>query len=159
MTAPFFNSSVPSTASAPLTGPSQTSSPTSPPTTRSRRSRCNPPEHCSTGNTRKTLQFSSSFQQKPFFRAKNFYRRNIWALIFSWDGNLFRFIIKHVHSTTVGRPENCNLLIAHIQYIGPDSMASKYAYQVRWLTFPKFKTVYRIFVPKYLFSRHYFLSR
>lgn len=39
-------------------------------------------------------------------------------------------MIKHVHSSTVGRPENCNLLIAHIQYIGPDSMASQYAYTI-----------------------------
>jgi len=30
----------------------------------------------------------------------------------------------------VGRPDNCNLLIAHIQYIGPDSMASQYAYTI-----------------------------
>jgi len=30
----------------------------------------------------------------------------------------------------VGRPENCNLLIAHIQYIGPDSMASEYVYTI-----------------------------
>ena len=39
-------------------------------------------------------------------------------------------MVKHVHSSTVGRPENCNLLIAHIQYIGPDSMASQYAYTI-----------------------------
>ena len=45
-------------------------------------------------------------------------------------GNLFRFIVRHVHSSTVGRTENCNLLVAHVQYIGPDSMASKYAYRV-----------------------------
>lgn len=65
-----------------------------------------------------------------FYRAKNFYRRNIWALIYGWDNNLFRFIIKHVHANQVGRQENCNLLIAHVQYIGPDSMASSYAYQI-----------------------------
>ena len=47
-------------------------------------------------------------------------------------GNLFRFIVRHVHSSTVGRTENCNLLVAHVQYIGPDSMASKYAYRVSW---------------------------
>ena len=39
-------------------------------------------------------------------------------------------MVKHIHSSTVGRPENCNLLIAHIQYIGPDSMASQYAYTI-----------------------------
>ena len=67
-----------------------------------------------------------------FYRAKNFFRRNIWTLIYSWDkpSNLFRFIIKHVHSLSVGRQDNCNLLIAHIQYIGPESMASRYAYQI-----------------------------
>ena len=65
-----------------------------------------------------------------FYRAKNFYRRNIWTLIYSWDrpSNLFRFIVKHVHATQVGRTDNCNLLIAHIQYIGPESMASRYDY-------------------------------
>ncbi len=56
--------------------------------------------------------------------------RNLWALIYSWDGNLFRLMVKHVHSSQVGRPENCNLLVAHIQYIGPDSMAAKYSYSV-----------------------------
>ena len=67
-----------------------------------------------------------------FYRAKNFYRRNIWTLIYSWDrpSNLFRFIVKHVHATQVGRTDNCNLLIAHIQYIGPESMASRYDYQI-----------------------------
>ena len=66
-----------------------------------------------------------------FYRAKNFYRRNIWTLVYEWDNNLFRFIVKHVHSSQVGRAEqNCNLLIAHVQYIGPDSMASSYAYQI-----------------------------
>ncbi len=65
-----------------------------------------------------------------FYRAKNFYRRNLWALIYSWDSNLFRLMVKHVHSSQVGRPENCNLLVAHIQYIGPDSMAAKYSYSV-----------------------------
>ena len=25
-----------------------------------------------------------------FYRAKNFYRRNIWTLIYNWDGNMFR---------------------------------------------------------------------
>ncbi len=66
-----------------------------------------------------------------FYRAKNFYRRNLWALIFAWDGgNLFRLMVKHVHASAVGRCENCNLLVAHIQYIGPDSMASRYAYAV-----------------------------
>ncbi len=65
-----------------------------------------------------------------FYRAKNFYRRNVWTLIYKWDDNLFRFIVKHVHSSAVGRSENCNMLIAHIQYIGPESMASRYAYQI-----------------------------
>lgn len=65
-----------------------------------------------------------------FYRAKNFYRRNVWTLIYTWDTNLFRFIVKHVHSSAVGRPENCNMLVAHVQYIGPESMASRYAYQI-----------------------------
>ena len=51
-------------------------------------------------------------------------------MIYLWDGNLFRFIVKHIHASQVGRTENCNMLIAHVQYIGPDSMASRYAYQV-----------------------------
>jgi len=65
-----------------------------------------------------------------FYRAKHFFKRNLWNFIFKWDDNLFRFMVKHVHSSTVGRAENCNLLIAHIQYIGPDSMASQYAYTI-----------------------------
>ena len=67
-----------------------------------------------------------------FYRAKNFHRRNIWTLIYSWDktSNLFRFIVKQVHSLQVGRSDNCHLLIAHVQYIGPESMASKYGYQI-----------------------------
>lgn len=68
-----------------------------------------------------------------FYRAKQFYRRNVWTLIYEWDKNLFRFIVKHLHSSQVGRAENCNLLIAHIQYIGPESMATKYSYQVSQL--------------------------
>ena len=70
-----------------------------------------------------------------FYRAKNFYRRNIWTLIYSWDkpSNLFRFIVKHVHATQVGRTDNCNLLIAHIQYIGPESMASRYVFDIYYL--------------------------
>ncbi|QQP41175.1 E3 ubiquitin-protein ligase [Caligus rogercresseyi] len=51
-----------------------------------------------------------------FYRAKHFNRRNLWNLIYSWDNNLFRFIVKHIHADIVGRTENCNLLIAHIQY-------------------------------------------
>jgi len=67
-----------------------------------------------------------------FYRAKHFFRRNVWTMIYSWDkpSNLFRFIVKHVHALQVGRSDNCNLLIAHIQYIGPESMASRYAYQI-----------------------------
>jgi len=65
-----------------------------------------------------------------FYRAKHFYRRNIWTLIYQWDGNLFRFIVKRVHSSAIGRNENCNMLIAHVQYIGAESMASRYAYQI-----------------------------
>ena len=65
-----------------------------------------------------------------FYRAKYFFKRNLWNFIFEWDKNMFRFMVKHIHSSTVGRPENCNLLIAHIQYIGPDSMASQYAYTI-----------------------------
>jgi hypothetical protein len=47
-----------------------------------------------------------------------------------WDGNLFRFLIKIVHASNVGRPENVNLVVGHIQYVGPESMASRYSYQV-----------------------------
>ncbi len=65
-----------------------------------------------------------------FYRAKQFYKRNLWNFIYEWDKNLFRFMVKHIHASTVGRNENCNLLVAHIQYIGPDSMASQYAYQI-----------------------------
>ncbi|CAB4061086.1 SIAH1 [Lepeophtheirus salmonis] len=36
----------------------------------------------------------------------------------------------HIHADIVGRSENCNLLIAHIQYIGPESMAARYAYGI-----------------------------
>ena len=43
---------------------------------------------------------------------------------------IFRFIVKHVHSSAIGRNENCNMLIAHVQYIGAESMASRYAYQI-----------------------------
>nr|ACO10646.1 E3 ubiquitin-protein ligase SIAH1B [Caligus rogercresseyi] len=65
-----------------------------------------------------------------FYRAKHFNRRNLWNLIYSWDNNLFRFIVKHIHADIVGRTENCNLLIAHIQYVGPESMAARYAYGI-----------------------------
>ncbi len=27
-----------------------------------------------------------------FYRAKHFYRRNVWNFIYSWDGNLFRYV-------------------------------------------------------------------
>jgi hypothetical protein len=65
-----------------------------------------------------------------FYRAKQFFKRNLWNFIYEWDKNLFRFMVKHIHASTVGRNENCNLLVAHIQYIGPDSMAAQYAYQI-----------------------------
>jgi hypothetical protein len=65
-----------------------------------------------------------------FYRAKQFFKRNLWAFIYEWDKNLFRLMVKHIHAATVGRNENCNLLVAHIQYIGPDSMAAQYAYQI-----------------------------
>lgn len=65
-----------------------------------------------------------------FYRAKNFFGRKLWAFIFQWNNNMFRFMVKHIHSSAVGRPENCNLLIAHIQYIGSDSMAKQYSYQI-----------------------------
>ena len=65
-----------------------------------------------------------------FYRAKQFYKRNLWAFIYEWEKNLFRFMVKHIHASTVGRADNCNLVIAHVQYIGPDSMAAQYAYQI-----------------------------
>ena len=45
----------------------------------------------------------------------------------------FRFLVKHIHASSVGRTDNCNLVVAHVQYIGPDSMAAQYAYQVHIL--------------------------
>lgn len=65
-----------------------------------------------------------------FYRAKQFYKRNLWAFIYEWDKNMFRFMVKHIHASTVGRTDNCNLVVAHVQYVGPDSMASQYAYQI-----------------------------
>ena len=41
-----------------------------------------------------------------------------------------RFIVKHVHSSAIGRQENCNMLIAHVQYVGAETMASQYAYTI-----------------------------
>ena len=66
------------------------------------------------------LTFASPVQPSGtlFYRAKYFFKRNLWNFIFEWDKNLFRFMVKHIHSSTVGRPENCNMLVAHIQYIG-----------------------------------------
>ena len=60
-----------------------------------------------------------------FYRAKYFFKRNLWNFIFEWDKNLFRFMVKHIHSSTVGRPENCNMLVAHIQYIGKQIVSSR----------------------------------
>jgi len=65
-----------------------------------------------------------------FYRAKQFAKRNLWAFIYQWDTNMFRFLVKHIHASSVGRTDNCNLVIAHVQYIGPDSMAAQYAYQI-----------------------------
>jgi len=65
-----------------------------------------------------------------FYRAKNFHRRLLWTLIFMWDGNLFRFMVKSLHAMSVGRPDNGNIVIAHVQYVGPDSLASRYSYQI-----------------------------
>ena len=38
--------------------------------------------------------------------------------------------MKHVHSSAIGRQENCNMLIAHVQYVGAETMASQYAYTI-----------------------------
>jgi len=65
-----------------------------------------------------------------FYRAKQFAKRNLWAFIYQWDKNMFRFLVKHIHASSVGRTDNCNLVVAHVQYIGPDSMAAQYAYQI-----------------------------
>ena len=62
-----------------------------------------------------------------FYRAKQFAKRNF---IFEWDGKMFRFMIKNIHANSVGRTDNCNLVIAHVQYVGPDSMATQYAYSL-----------------------------
>ena len=66
-----------------------------------------------------------------FYRAKQFSKRNLWNFIFEWDGNMFRFLVKNLHASNVGRPEVAgNLVIAHVQYVGPDSMASQYSYSM-----------------------------
>jgi len=65
-----------------------------------------------------------------FYRAKQFAKRNLWNFIFEWDGNMFRFMIKNIHANSVGRTDNCNIVIAHVQYVGPDSMAAQYAYSL-----------------------------
>ena len=41
-----------------------------------------------------------------FYRAKNFYRRNVWTLIYNWDGNMFRYV-----SMT---PANPNFFYIHL---------------------------------------------
>lgn len=70
------------------------------------------------------------FRMNYRFDFQNFHRRLLWALIFMWDGNLFRFLVKTIHASNVGRSENGNLVIGHIQYVGPESMAARYSYQV-----------------------------
>ena len=66
-----------------------------------------------------------------FCRAKQFMKRNIWVLIFKWNGHMFRFIAKTVFPQNIGKDRNDgNYLIAHVQYIGLSSMAAKYAYTI-----------------------------
>ena len=41
-------------------------------------------------------------------------------------------MVKSVHASSVGKTDNCNLIIGHVQYVGPESMASQYAYEIRF---------------------------
>ena len=61
-----------------------------------------------------------------WYRANQFAIYNLWNFIFEWDGNLFRFMGKNIHANS----DNCNIVIAHVQYVGPDSMAAQYAYSL-----------------------------
>ena len=38
--------------------------------------------------------------------------------------------MKNVHASAIGRQENCNMSIAHVQYISAETMASQYAYTI-----------------------------
>ena len=71
--------------------------------------------------------FSSSYRAKQFL----IHKRNIWVLIFKWNGHMFRFIAKIVFPQNIGKNRNDgNYLIAHVQYIGLSNMAAKYAYTI-----------------------------
>ena len=65
-----------------------------------------------------------------FYRCQKFYKRDLFNMIFKWDGYLFRFLAKCIHSTKIGRPKHeGSQILAHVQYIGAvNKLASKYAY-------------------------------
>lgn len=65
-----------------------------------------------------------------FYRCQNFFRRNIFNMIFKWDGYLFRFLANIVHAEKIGKRKSEGAqILAHIQYIGAVSkLAAKYAY-------------------------------
>ena len=58
--------------------------------------------------------------------------RQIWVFLFKWDGYMFRFIVKKVNSKQIGRGDNDSkikdFIISHIQFVGVESLAGKYAY-------------------------------
>ena len=74
------------------------------------------------------------FLRLAYIKIKALHNKQIVTVIYMYLKYLllliFRFIVKHVHSSAIGRNENCNMLIAHVQYIGAESMASRYAYQI-----------------------------
>ena len=67
-----------------------------------------------------------------FYRCREFCRRPIWVFLFKWDGYMFRFIVKKVNSKQIGRGDNDSkikdFIISHIQFVGVESLAGKYAY-------------------------------
>ena len=58
--------------------------------------------------------------------------RQIWVFLFKWDGYMFRFIVKKVNSKQIGRGDNDSkkqdFIISHVQFVGVESLATKYAY-------------------------------
>ena len=65
-----------------------------------------------------------------FYRCQKFYKRDLFNMIFKWDGYLFRFLAKCIHSSKIGRPKHeGSQILAHVQYIGAvNKLASRYAY-------------------------------
>ena len=68
-----------------------------------------------------------------FYRCREFCRRPIWVFLFKWDGYMFRFIVKIVNSKQIGRSDDDSkkkkaFVISHVQFLGVESLATKYAY-------------------------------